>query len=92
MKGHEPLVRALVLAYSIIVGLILFLVVFGESNQGRYALDDSLSRILVGLLVSTILGVLVFLLVWRGPQPLPAEVQKSQPRHQQEGDRKKKRK
>ncbi len=90
MKGHEPLVRVLTLAYSIIVGLILFLVVFGETNQGRFALDDSLSRILVGLLVSTILGVLVFLLVWRGPEPLPAEAAKPQAKRQ-EGERKKKR-
>jgi len=91
MKGHEPLVRVLTLAYSIIVGLILFLVVFGETNQGRYALDDTLSRILVGLLVSTILGVLVFLLVWHGPQPLPATAEASKSQKRQEGDRKKKR-
>lgn len=91
MKGHEPLVRVLVLAYSIIVGLVLFLVVFGEWNQARYALDDSLSRILVGLLVSTILGVLIFLLVWRGPEPIPVEGPRPQTRPQQEGDRKKRR-
>ena len=88
MKGHEPLVRVLTLAYSVIVGLILFLVV----NNGA-VLDDRLSRILVGVLVSTILGVLVFLFVWKGPAPVPQPVKgQSQKGKAQQPEGKKKRK
>jgi hypothetical protein len=71
MKGHEPLIRVLIVAYFIIIGLILFLVL----NQGK-VLNDVLSRILVGVLVSTILGVLVFLLSWKGPQIVVEEKEK----------------
>lgn len=87
MKGHEPLIRVLTLAYSVIVGLILFLVV----NNGR-VLDDTLSRVLVGVLVSTILGVLVFLFVWKGPAPVPAPVKGGSSQKQQKQEEKKKKK
>lgn len=87
MKGHEPLIRVLIVAYCIIVGLVLFLIL----NQGK-VLNDILSRILVGVLVSTILGVLIFLLSWKGPQIVLEEVKakKSQPTSSK--DQKKKRK
>ena len=87
MKGHEPLVRVLTLAYSIIVGLILFLVV----NNGA-VLNDRLSRVLVGVLVSTILGVLVFLFVWKGPAPVLQAVKGGQSSKGSSEDKKKKRK
>lgn len=85
MKGHEPLVRVLTLAYSIIIGLILFLVL----NNGA-VLNDRLSRVLVGVLVSTILGVLVFLFFWKGPAPIPQPVKGSG--QKTPSDQKKKRK
>lgn len=86
-KGHEPLVRILVIAYSVIIGLILFLVL----NAGN-VLDDTLSKILVGILCLAILSVLIFLLAWKGPEPVAAEgtVKVTTPQ-KSEKDKKKKR-
>ena len=85
MKGFEPLVRMLTLAWSIIVGLILFLVL----NNGA-VLNDRLSRVLVGVLVSTILGTFVFLFVWKGPAPVPVPVKGAPGKSSEEKKKKRK--